>query len=354
MNKEVYIFGAGASHAAADTPLGNELGWYYFVNCSTLFEMTNDGGVSSEDLAEKRNRFSSLEKLLEIAGKVYPELSGEIDRYLNDMKSAISYRPTFLSNKNKKYFWDEMLSVSYARGNAEAVRAIKEVIYAHIVESYTYRTGDTLYDLFLERKIESDVTIISLNFDNLLEENYDRNICIDYLIDFDEYHGNRGYKKFENCFSILKLQCSFDWAWCNNCGMVVLLGPWLKAGTYNGYSCAKCKNSMEPFIIVPHDDESKIDPRFEKLWGMAEKALKTADEITFIGYSIPEYDIRVVELLKTSLNKSSTLRIVDPQSNRIKNRLVDLGIYPQNKPNNAFTEDCGFKEYLSTLRIPNR
>ncbi len=79
-----------------------------------------------------------------------------------------------------------------------------------------------------------------------------------------------------------------------------------------------------------------------------------ADEITFIGYSIPKYDIRVAGLLKTSLNKSATLRIVDPQSNRIKNRLVDLGIYPQDKANNVSAEDCGFKEYLSTLRIPNR
>jgi len=35
MKKEVIIIGAGASFAAAEIPLGNELGWMYYSQCST-------------------------------------------------------------------------------------------------------------------------------------------------------------------------------------------------------------------------------------------------------------------------------------------------------------------------------
>ena len=52
MKNKVFVFGAGASYASGRTPLGKDLIWSYFLDCSTLFRIEG-GKPAKEDLKEK-------------------------------------------------------------------------------------------------------------------------------------------------------------------------------------------------------------------------------------------------------------------------------------------------------------
>jgi NAD-dependent SIR2 family protein deacetylase len=346
MNKELYIFGAGASKSSAQMPLGAELVWDYVNDCGTFFQMENGKALQS-DIEEKKNEFVHFGEFLEIAGKIYPELSDEKEKWLKGMEDAVMYFPPFLSSENKKYFFDEMLAISAKNKDEIAVKKIKNAIYAHIADKSRYQNDKTIYLDFLKSKISVNVTIISLNFDALIKEDYEENVCIDYMVDFHQFIANRWYKKFVNCFPLLKLHGSIDWGWCKECGSVILNGPWVNSDSYKGIECQNCKNSIEPFIFVPFENAEEYPEWFAKLWKQAKIELSTSDTIYFIGYSIPEYDHDMLHLLKSSISENAKIEIVDPQAGIVKNKLLKLGL----KSENITANNTGFREYLENINV---
>ena len=70
--KHVYVFGAGASAASGNTPLGRDLVWNYHVDCGLLVPYDNRG----PDLREENENFSNFRKFLELAASIYPEFKG--------------------------------------------------------------------------------------------------------------------------------------------------------------------------------------------------------------------------------------------------------------------------------------
>ena len=194
MTKELYIFGAGASHAAASLPLGHELGWMYFMQCSTLFKMEK-GSAANSDVQKKLIKFNYFGEFLDAAGKMYPELSKEKEAWQNKMSRAEIYYPEFLLSKNKKYFIDEMLAHALDNNDLSVFKSLKKVIYAHLSHKCAYITHNVLFDKFLAHQNASDTTIITLNFDTLIRENHDNNICIDYSVYFNARFFSDGVSK---------------------------------------------------------------------------------------------------------------------------------------------------------------
>ena len=344
MKKEIYIFGAGASKAAVGTPLGNDLGWSYYGRCSTLYRMEN-GRVAPDDLVEKREEFKTFVKFLEIAGKIYPELSVEKDKFIKDQESGLIYYPLFADDK--KYFADEMLAIAIKNNDKDAIYIIKKVIYEHLVESSRYHSNDTLYDDFLKLSIGRNILIISFNFDTLIKEHYDNNVSIDYRIEFDGYNGNRGYKKFANCFDVLKLHGSCDWAWCSNCERIDLLGHWVSATSYENSKCLKCNSNLSPLMVVPHEQHMSYGHKYDHIWDIARQTLSKAEVINFIGYSLPDYDINVINLFKEAINPNAFINIYDPSADTCRIKLVK---YKIGNIKNIHTENIGFKEYIEKIR----
>ena len=344
--KKVYIIGAGASYSAAQMPLGNELGWNYEMQCGSLYQMENGRPLLSE-IEEKKREFYHLGEFLEIAGKIYPELSGEKEKWGKAMESAMMYSPDFLFSGNKKYFFDEMLAKSTKNKDEDAVKKIKNVIYAHIADKCRHHSNKTIYSDFLKSILFSNVSIISLNFDTLIRENYYDKICIDYKIQFSQSIVNRGYKKFDHCIPLLKLHGSIDWGWCKNCGAIILNGPWVKSDSYYNIECEKCKSPIDPFIIVPFENTEEYPEWFNALWKQAEMELSTANTIYFIGYSIPEYDTDMLNLIKNSINKFTNIVIIDPQAEIIKSKLLKIGL----RSEKIEMVNSGFKEYLESVNV---
>ncbi len=85
----------------------------------------------------------------------------------------------------------------------------------------------------------------------------------------------------------------------------------------------KLKDSKSLYLLKLHgsiDDESIIPPTFNKdlqnevilnTWKQAYEVLKEADHIRIIGYSLPETDINIRYLLKSSILESHNLQSID-------------------------------------------
>ena len=345
--KEVFVFGAGASHASGNTPLGVELVWKYHESCM-LFSPVEGGRV---DNTAENERFKNLDKFLVLAAKIYPELEIEARNFRN-RKQFMYTAPLFLP---KKYYVDEILKILQENNSREDVTLIKKLIAEHIVGSR--KTGKTgLYKTFKTKVVKSkeakNVAIISFNFDSLLHEDSGEGFCFDYILGFDP---DLSYRKLicegvpvSDYIPLIKLNGSLDWGICTDCNRVVKYRSPISRFHYETKSC-QCGGQMEPFIVIPYEKYStKIGP----LWNKAMSVLKQASKITIIGYSFPEYDTRVIELFRNNIGKNAEIEVVDYCKPEEKDcwmkalRQRYKALFPQLKGEMSINLD-GFEAYLT-------
>lgn len=301
--KEVFVFGAGASKASAGTPLGKDLVWSYYEDCSFhWFSKTTDGKY---DLREDNKQFSNYGDFLKLAEKIYPGLSSTYEKF--QRRNGSIYEPPDFIYEDKEYYVDEILYKLLKMGDNEGAELIRKLIFEHIIGK-GFRSENELYKKFLMdflyQKIHDDISIISFNFDfYLCEESngYPYELTFDYLINFNSIDLARKWYKYNRgkVIPLIKLNGSFDWGFCRNCKKIFLYFPHMQWYYYYKTRCNICKGEVEPFIIIPHQEYPNI---VETLWKKAEEKLNNADKITIIGYSFPDYDKEVIKLFTTSLN----------------------------------------------------
>ena len=64
--------------------------------------------------------------------------------------------------------------------------------------------------------------------------------------------------------------------------------------------------------------------KLQPIWEHAERVLRTADVWIFCGYSVPDYDQAVRDLLRTSVKNTKRIVILDINAGPIKQKLYDL------------------------------
>ena len=98
--KHVYVFGAGASTASADTPLGRDLVWNYHLDCGLMVPINN--GVP--DLSEENENFTNFRKFLELCSSIYPEFKNLIKEW--DGRGELIFH--LYDRIEKKHYVDEL------------------------------------------------------------------------------------------------------------------------------------------------------------------------------------------------------------------------------------------------------
>lgn len=304
MMKEIFVFGAGASAASADTPLGAELVWNYHRDTGLLKPIIN--GVP--DNSAENIRFRNFQKFFELVACYFPKL--EMEKDLWEKRGISFYGPHSL---NKNHYVDKLLRILQEENNVEGTRLIKQLIFEHITGA-SLSGSNMLYKDFIAKVLKCrtrrSVTIISFNFDYLLFEDFRNGVCFDYLIDFDSIDPHRAkiYKK-QNPIPLIKLNGSLDWGVCQSCDRLFLFFQPKGTGFLDKRSCENdCKGGIEPFIIMPYQ---KYGDRISRLWNEAESELNQAKKVTIIGYSFPEYDQKVIDLFDDSLHNDIELAVVD-------------------------------------------
>lgn len=304
--KEIFIFGAGASKASADTPLGSELVWYYHSDCSYLLPIIKGIPDTREDVA----RFAPFDKFLEIVTKYYSELKPEIVRWKT--RGEAVYDPS--SFLKKTLYVDEILQRLQEKGDQEGTEHIRKLIFKHLVGSSFDRSAG-LYQEFIEKVLKDraseDITIISFNFDFILHEDFKSGVSFDYFMPFDwvEPVRDQVYCKGK-VFPLLKLNGSLDWGICQSCGRIHLYFHHMKEDFYDKQLCKVegCKGNVSPFIVIPHQQNVE---KIKGVWTKAQRELKEAQKVTVIGYSFPAYDNGIINLFKKSLRSDVDIEVVD-------------------------------------------
>ncbi len=352
----VFVLGAGTSHPDG-VPLQREI----------LPEIL-DGSVEEIQNSE--------------IGKEVITFINENFRYNKDvnfptMESVFGFIDYFLLH-------NESLNSVYT--NAK-LRIIKEYLIKliHFVVDYRTNKKSKYYHLFWEAisKHNPNVSIISLNYDTLLEQAFDflfeKFGYIDYSIHFMNYEKSEKLKNFNfwidaqkplkikgdalpHAIKLLKLHGSLNWKYCNCCNQT-LLTPWdrkidLNKGKFLGYtypdnveyeySCPLDGTDFQTLIIPPSYYKELTHNVISQLLTEAGKEIRAAKKIVFIGYSLSDADVDILALLKKNISNQQIIVInrKNPERLKLKYLSVTPNVTFYEKTFEGFVSDENFVEEL--------
>jgi hypothetical protein len=302
--KQVYVFGAGASKASGNTPLGKRLVWDYHADCHLMAPVDNlDSFLNEED-----EEYANFIEFLRLTSSIFPELNNLLEGW-----KKRGYSIFHVYNIEKRHYADELLQILHQRDDQPGIELVRKLICEHIVGS-SFDSPNLLYKNFISQILKDrspqQISIISFNFDCLLSENFESDVYFDYLLDFDwiDSHRKRFYAQ-TNPIKLLKLNGSLDWGICPSCNRLHLYFPPTSKHFYDDKKCSfNCGGFVQPLIVIPHEQYGSIT---EPLWALAKEELEGADIVTIIGYSFPPYDEKVKKLFAESLRLNTKLQIVD-------------------------------------------
>ena len=117
--------------------------------------------------------------------------------------------------------------------------------------------------------------------------------------------------------SLLKLHGSLNWLYCRTCQRLELgatestrflskfqniVGRDLRSSlTADGAPCTVCQRPLRPLLVAPSHLKDYRNPHLGQIWYEAQRVLRQADSVVFVGYSLPDDDVEVVYLLKRGL-----------------------------------------------------
>ncbi len=261
------------------------------------------------------------------------------------LESVFGYLDYFISKK-------ESLKGGYTTIQLIRIKeSLIRLIHHRISETKSQRG---IYKKFLEcvNRVNKNVSIITMNYDTLLDESFDflfpNQALIDYCINFMNYEDYDKIEAFNwwvnprepvyiwdnkipTPIKIIKIHGSLNWKYCNCCNQV-LLTPWdtaidIKTQGYKGRIGASCENLEEiffdlkcpydqtlfdTFIVPPSHIKDLNHPAVSKLFDEAAIEIRKTKKIIFIGYSFPEADIHIKALFKKNISDDTEIEVVDP------------------------------------------
>jgi hypothetical protein len=150
--------------------------------------------------------------------------------------------------------------------------------------------------------------VITFNYDLVLDDAL-RRIGVEALYGLPDCDVD-GVPQQEGGVSVLKLHGSTNWAICPECNKVHVLRVKFteNLAAFRTRSCAKCgKLGLHLLLVPPSWDKSEYRETMRPVWKEAVNALKTANRICVIGYSMPETDTFFKFLLALGLAENHQL-----------------------------------------------
>jgi NAD-dependent SIR2 family protein deacetylase len=316
----VFVLGAGASHPDG-VPLQREM--LPMIISGGIEEIENsDIGIIVSEFIKDNFEFNA-------ATNQYPQLEavfGFIDYFIQQNESL-----------NSKY-------------TNEKIRNIKEYLIKliHYVVNLRTDTRSRYYHLFWSKiqNKSSNASIITLNYDTLLEQSFDTFFrshgYIDYCIPLMNYEQIPQMRNFnfwinprepvsvnqnENpvSFKILKIHGSLNWKYCTCCNQT-LLTPWdrkidLNKGNFLGYTypenleyefrCPIDGTDFQTLIMPPTYLKTIQHPIISQLISESAREIRATKKIVFIGYSLSSSDVHIKALFKKQMNEEKEIIVIN-------------------------------------------
>jgi len=317
--RTVLVFGAGAT-AACGGPLTSDI----LPNAYRAWREVGDS-----DLFRREDFFPELAAFLRDEFHVDPFDANALADAYPPLPLLLSLVDTALDRK-------QPLGLRYGQRELHKVRqAVEYAVFALLDYSLQRLTRDrNHYRRALEvvrERTNEDPAVITLNYDILVDNamlgrNEDRQITAipDYGVDLYYSRAIQPEKKG----LLLKIHGSLNWFHCPACNRLSLGISRSLASTYkvtadlfaaghdlnawytcHGMPCSSCNPDgapdvhayVEPLLITPTHLKDYRNPHISRLWYLAEKTLREAERVVFVGYSLPEDDLEVAYLLKRGL-----------------------------------------------------
>ncbi len=331
----VFILGAGASHPDG-VPLQRQI--------LPMILSDDNTEIKSSFIGKEVFKFISENFHISIEENIYPQLEavfGFLDYFIQRNESLNSHYTNFKLNEIKEYL-------------------IK--LIHHIVNKKTDKPSKYYHD-FWKMLIEENpnVSIITLNYDNLLEHSFvdffnKRIGFIDYCIHLMNYEKGEKLKEFNFwinsrqpikseefvnpiSFKVIKVHGSLNWKYCNCCNQV-LLTTWdrkidLERGKLIGirypgeeeyeYVCPVDGTEFQTLMMPPSYVKNWNHPVLSQLFNEASREIRLAKKIVFIGYSLSNADVNIKALLKKHVNEEKEIIIINPKKEKeLKTNYIPL------------------------------
>jgi len=161
--------------------------------------------------------------------------------------------------------------------------------------------------------IEVDDTVISLNYELLIDNAIVRTLKqpINYGVETRTPQRNSRKKVPQaspHGIALYKLHGSLNWLYCPSCQELVVTQS--DEGVQYIFSqsqqsskgvCDQCGGRYEPLIITPSLTKSYANLLLNEIWRQAEDRLARADQVVFVGYSLPDADAYVKAMFKRAI-----------------------------------------------------
>lgn len=210
---------------------------------------------------------------------------------------------------------------------------------------FYYKFSKYIYDIHIKKS--ASITLISLNWDTLIDyfihkcciEN-NSGIDIDYGCTCSYIDGRSSLNNIAN-IKLLKPHGSVNWLKCSNCGRLFIDFS-NKLTVYSMTRditipelcpyCAQFKRafSLDPLIITPTYLKVLDNVHLKSIWHNMFLEISQADEVVFIGYSLPHADFELKYLLKRAICSNTTIKVIlSAQDNpkKYKNKNMDVPEY---------------------------
>lgn len=188
-------------------------------------------------------------------------------------------------------------------------RAIAEVIRK--VHKRDVRTGEIADWILTHRRVGTDVTVISTNYDISLDRALFTRMLPSWNEDYwktdfgftwrDPDDGKLVHPAFDPLVKLYKLHGSLNWLTCQRCGHIMVSFAWPIVKNADGndkYAQCFCDyKPMRAVLVAPSLVRSYRDRNLLSVWRSATEALRLADQWIFAGYSMPSEDVAVRALL---------------------------------------------------------
>ena len=322
----VFILGAGASHPDG-VPLQKHI--------LPMILSDNSKEIKNSFIGNEVLNFINENFHISPEENIYPQLEavfGFLDYFIQQQESLNFYYTNSKLNKIREYL-------------------IK--LIHHIVNKETGKPSKYYHD-FWETIISenTNVSIITLNYDNLLEHSFEKFYkkrigFIDYCTHLMNYEKGENLKEFNFwinsrqpikskefadavSFKVIKVHGSLNWKYCNCCNQV-LLTTWdrkidLEHGKLIGtkhpdgeeyeYVCPVDGTEFQTLIMPPSYVKNWNHPVLSHLFNEASREIRVAKKIVFIGYSLSNADVNIKALLKKHVNDEKEILIINPKKER--------------------------------------
>ncbi|MCF8243461.1 MAG: SIR2 family protein [Melioribacteraceae bacterium] len=284
--------------------------------------------ISSSEIGKTVVEFINDNFVYDISTNQYPRL-----------EAIFGFIDYFIQN-------DESLSAKYSNAQIRVIKEYLIKIIHYIVDLRTDKESK-YYHLFWERinKYNRNISIISLNYDTLLEQAFNLLFkkfgYLDFCIPLMNYDKRKEMKAFgywvnprepvtvgENedpvPIKLIKIHGSLNWKYCNCCNQT-LLTTWdrkidLQKGKLVGYTydkkvyeyqCPLDGTDFQTLIMPPSYVKSLTNPVISQLISEAAREIRSTNRIVFIGYSLSDADVHIKALLKKQIDENVEIVVIN-------------------------------------------